>query len=281
MKIRRFEECNYKAVYHNGVTIRSTFDSERAITELPYPEFWDIKITNRCNANPGCPYCYMDSSADKPLGSGVLQKFIDFFSVMDVNQRPFQIAFGGGEPTIHPEFPAIIEACHNLGIVPNYTTNGTAITEDIANITKRFCDGVAISTHGQLNWRAGVEKLLSCNGKFKINFHTIISDKKSIDDFYAIYKEYENKNIPYFVLLPLSATGRATGRTIVVDTEYLKKILKRCDLKRIAFGAHFYEFLKKESLFNRIVSLYEPEIFSKFLDLTTMKIYKNSFEVNT
>lgn len=37
-------------------------------------------------------------------------------------QRVFEIAFGGGEPTLHPDFADMLLACKSAGIVPNFTT---------------------------------------------------------------------------------------------------------------------------------------------------------------
>jgi organic radical activating enzyme len=275
MKSRIFEDCNYKAVYDKGITIRSKCSLAGPILELNYPEFWDVKITNCCNASPSCSYCYMDSKWEEPLHP-VLEKFEGLFSRLTKNQRPFQIAFGGGEPTIHPQFIQILESCYRMGIVPNYTTNGTNFTESILKATANYCGGVAVSAHEQLDWRSGIQKFFDTIYT-KLNLHIVINDKDTIDYFMSVYNEYKNKNISYFVLLPYVEKGRAKNKNI--DYEYLKKMLVKCDLKRLAFGAHFYDFLRTENPFNEIVSLYEPEIFSKFLDLTTMKVYKNSFEV--
>ncbi len=278
MKVRTFEDCNYKAVYHDGITIRSALNPELPIRPLDYPEFWDVKITNCCNADPLCPYCYMNSKFEEPL-KPVLNEFEDFFSHLSNNQRPFQIAFGGGEPTFHPQFIRILESCSRMGIVPNYTTNGVNITLEILEANFLYgVGGVAVSTHEQLNWEEGVKRLLSpIPLYYKVNLHSVINDRQTIDYFYSIYKKYKDSLISYFVLLPYEEQGRANHKNI--DYDYLKQILSKCDLERIAFGAHFYEFLRAEEPLNKIVSLYEPEIFSKFLDLTTMKVHNSSFEV--
>ncbi len=79
--------------------------------------------------------------------------------------------------------------------------------------------------------------------------------------------------IKYFVLLPLTAQGRATES--FVDWNYLEKNIDGSPTD-IAFGANFYPYLCKDP--NRFkVSLYEPEILSKYLDLKTMNIYPSSF----
>ena len=67
--------------------------------------------------------------------------------------------------------------------------------------------------------------------------------------------------------------GRAPHKEI--DWEYLVTKLPE-DASKIAFGANFYPYLK-EGDHNIKISLYEPEIMSKFLDLKDMSIYPSSF----
>lgn len=278
IKKRIERESNYSAIFVNGKTLRMPLDPKKDIVELKYPEFYDVKITGKCKGN--CKdYCYMNSSAENEHYDA-LNNLKKFFEPMTPNQRPFQIAYGGGEPTLHPDFCSILEYTHSLGIVPNYTTNGMFIAErnceEIINATKKYSMAVALSCHEHLNyyWKTAVE--LFFINKIKTNFHIIISDKKSVDRFLDIYKEYKGK-ILYFVLLPLTAKGRC--KEAKVDHEYLfEKLNQLDDIKDVAFGANFYPMLKTTN-YKFDLSLYEPEILSKFLDLKDMKIYKSSFAI--
>jgi sulfatase maturation enzyme AslB (radical SAM superfamily) len=272
LKTRIFPESNYKAVFCNGKTIRIAIDPSKPITELEYPEFYDVKITNKCDGN--CPYCYQNSQSEDDPYLNIIDKFKDFFSKFDENQKPFQIAFGGGEPTSHPDFAELMKTCYDMGIMPNYTTNGMNVDQELIEVTKKYCGGVAISCHPHLEkyWQTAIEKFNE--NDVMINLHIIISDKKSICDFFDIYDEYKNK-VDYFVLLPYSASGRAKKKYL--DFDCLFKILSKIEDKSdIAFGANFYEHLKKWNA-DFDVSLYEPEIMSKYLDLKDMKLYKSSF----
>jgi len=222
--------------------------------------------------------CYQNSLDIENHPKNVVEKFKGFFEPMTQNQKPFQIAFGGGEPTSHPLFAPLMITSHDMGIVPNYTTNGMWVDgtqEEIAailHITKRYCGGVAVSTHPHLEkyWREAVELYLK--KEIFTNLHVIIGNKKSIDDFINIYNEFKGR-VKYFVLLPLTAQGRATES--FVDWDYFKSKVEGSP-EDIAFGANFYPYLKKDkSRFK--VSLYEPEIMSGYLDLEDMKVYKSSF----
>lgn len=279
MKIRIHPQDNYKAVFtSSGKTFRFKIDPSKPIKSLQWPEFYDVKITDKCRGN--CPYCYMDSAPNKGHYKDVVKKIQDFFGSMTPNQRPFQVAIGGGEPTEAPYFIQVLETFNELDIMPNYTTNGMFIgklyADEIIEASGRYCGGVAISCHSHLEeyWtKAALEFFNSCA---RLNFHLVISDKKSIDRFFDIYNQWKGK-VEYFVLLPYVAQGRAKYKPI--DWEYLKKrLLELEDMSDIAFGAHFYDNLKKEPDKFK-VSLYEPEIFSKFLDLKDMKLYPSSFSL--
>lgn len=273
MKTRILTECNYKAIHLNGKTIRIALDPKKEIKELTYPEFWDVKVTSRCNGN--CKYCYQSSLPEADINYNIVVKFVQYFSQFNDNQKPFQIAFGGGEPTLHPYFVDLLQACYNRGITPNYTTNGMWVTNNATNILKatiEYCGGVAVSAHPHLEkyWREAVKLYLE-NG-VHTNLHVIIGDTNSIDIFNKIYQEYTGK-VKYFVLLPLSNQGRST--TCFNNWEYLKNSINGSP-RDIAFGANFHPYLAKDH--KRFpVSIYDPESMSAYLDLETMKVYKSSF----
>jgi sulfatase maturation enzyme AslB (radical SAM superfamily) len=276
IKFRTEEKSNYKSIWNNGKTIRFAINSSMPILELEYPEFYDIKITNNCDGD--CPYCYTNSKKDDLHYDNIVQKIIDFFGKMDKNQRPFQVAIGGGEPTSHPDFLKLIETIYNFEICPNYTTNGMFIDKNYKNkiieYTKRYCGAVALSCHPHLNdhWKKASKELVEKN--IKVNFHIIISDEKSINRFMDIYNEWNDK-IDYFVLLPQINIGRS--KDSVLNWEYLIEKIPS-DKSKLAFGANFYPYLKDKDHDIDIV-LYEPEIMSKFLDLKDMKIYNSSFNI--
>ena len=283
IKIREFKESNYRGIWFNGKTIRIALDPSKPITELKYPEFYDVKLTGKCLGK--CPWCYMDSKETDEHYDNLLLKINNFFGSMTENQRPFQVALGGGEPTSHPEFTKVLRAFHDLGIEPNYTTNGmwcdpdTGITSDseewLLETTKEYCGGVAVSCHPHLKKYWERAAFMYHNRKVKLNFHIIISDKKSVDDFVETYSVWKDK-VDYFVLLPYGNQGRAEHKDI--DWEYLVANLPE-DQTKLAFGANFYPYLLKGDHCIK-VSLYEPEIMSKYLDAKDMGLYTSSFNTD-
>lgn len=283
IKIRKEEEANYRAIWCNGKTLRFAIDPKQPIKELRYPEFYDIKVTGNCEG--ACPWCYMDSKPETHY-SDIIEKTRKFFSSIPRENLPFQIAAGGGEPTSHPDFLEWIKMLkEEFDICPNYTTNGMWIKSDVFEpqkqadllyTTKKYCGGVAISCHPHLRsyWEEAAQ--LYVNNGIKLNFHIIISDKQSIDNFTDIYKEWADK-VDYFVLLPYGNVGRASHKEI--DWEYLLQVLPE-NKNQIAFGANFYPYLLKGG-HDITISLYEPELMSKFITLEgDGALYYSSFSTD-
>lgn len=283
IKVRKEEAANYRAIWYNGKTLRFAIDPKKPITELQFPEFYDIKVTGNCEGK--CPWCYMDSKPEKHY-ENIIGKFRMFFDKIPKENLPFQIAFGGGEPTSHPDFLELLKVSkEEYDICPNYTTNG--MWSDINNFsaqrqvellyaTKKYCGGVAISCHPHLKEYWENAALLYVDSKIKLNFHIIISDKQSIDEFIEIYNKWKNR-IDYFVLLPYGNMGRAEPKEI--DWEYLLTVLPE-EKNQIAFGANFYPYLLKGG-HNITISLYEPELMSKFITFEgNGALYYSSFSID-
>ena len=96
---------------------KTTFSFEDTIIPDPNapPELIDLKITNRCYR--GCDFCYQDST---PEG-----KHADYFySLLDVLEklRVFEVALGGGEPTLYPDFADLARSLWRRGVTPNFST---------------------------------------------------------------------------------------------------------------------------------------------------------------
>ena len=249
IKIREFKESNYRGIWFNDKTIRIQLDDTKSITELEYPEFYDVDVfgVGKGKCNGGCKYCYLSATPNGDYVKDAVEKIKFYFGNMTTNQRPFQIALpGSGEITLHPDFVEILKTFHKLDIIPNYTTNGMWSYENNLDIqkyflenTEKYCGGVAVSCHPHLEkyWKRATE--LYSLYDIKLNFHIIISDKESIDYFRKIYETWKDK-IDYFVLLPYGNQGRAKHKEI--DWKYLVSQLPK-DQRQLAFGANFYPYL--------------------------------------
>jgi hypothetical protein len=127
---------------HNGAKIRMTFKGEE-FDVIPQrstaPELVDIKITDYCPF--ACSYCYQDSTLEgKHASDGWLTALAYQLAGLNV----FEVAIGGGEPTLHPKFVDILQAFRRCNIVPNFTTKnlgwlkGGEQTEEILKLAGAF-----------------------------------------------------------------------------------------------------------------------------------------------
>lgn len=108
-------------------------------------------------------------------------KVEDFKSIVEESKsKVHQIALGGrGDPDQHENFEEILHVCRENNIVPNFTTSGYGMNQEIANICKKYCGAVAVSWY-----RSGhTEKAINCliNAGVKTNIHYVLS-KTTIDE---------------------------------------------------------------------------------------------------
>jgi radical SAM protein with 4Fe4S-binding SPASM domain len=106
-------------------------DSDSGPITLPRvlraPESIHLQLNNVCNLR--CPSCYVGlNEVDVgALSLERIQALIDEWFEMGV----FQLALGGGEPLMSPNFVPVARYARTQGIVPNVTTNGRLITEKL------------------------------------------------------------------------------------------------------------------------------------------------------
>lgn len=285
IKTRLFPESNYKSIFLDGKTIRIALDPSKAITELEFAEFYDVAVNDRCTG--GCHFCYTSALNSGENFKDVPEKIYKYFGSMSENEKPYQVAIGGsGEATIHPDFAEVLKAFHDVGVMPNYTSHGLwALSESksqkILDPTLKYSGGVAISAHPQFDgkWEKAVERLIEA--KVKTNIHIVLGGKtdQQIDRGMDIYDKWIDK-VDYVVLLPLMKHGFSKEQFDDNDWKELKKRLPS-DTTKVAFGAHFHPYLVREKSNMYNVSLYEPEIMSKYLSFKDNGyLYPSSFKTD-
>lgn len=108
----------------NGTKLRIalTDGGLRAKPEKSYaPELVDVKITDFCPF--GCAFCYQDSTTK---GRHADRKIVGNLPYLLRDLHVFEVALGGGEPTLYPEFLSLVETFRICGVVPNFTTRNLA-----------------------------------------------------------------------------------------------------------------------------------------------------------
>jgi organic radical activating enzyme len=276
---RVFSDSNYAALFSpSGKTVHWRICDSNDYTELQYPELYDVAINSLCAGR--CQYCYISSTPRGKNYDNVVGKATQYFGSMSMNERPFQIAIGGaGEPTMHPDFPEFMKTIRGLGIMPNYTTNGMHLSNTVLDATEEYAGGVAVTTHAHLEkyWRVAIKKLC---GITKLNLHFIPMSINDVDTMLNIANEYRDV-VEYFVVLPYQAIG--FGEPIDMEPVYtymFDRLHEVDNLNQFAYGAYFYNQLKKRDWIN--ADLYEHGLFSKYLDMDgNMTLFKSSYDWQT
>jgi len=112
----------------------------RHATVIASPTLVDLQVTNRCTM--GCPQCYASSV---PTGEHMAFEDAERILRQLAEAGTCQLAIGGGEPLLHPQIVEILELAYDLGIVPNVTTTGLALTPRVLETMARCCGAVALS----------------------------------------------------------------------------------------------------------------------------------------
>lgn len=94
-----------------------------------------VEVTDHCNLR--CPVCYAESGPERPG----FRKLAEIEAMLDAvvrnEGRPDVVQISGGEPTLHPEFFAILDAARARPIRHlMLDTNGVRIAEDAAFVER-------------------------------------------------------------------------------------------------------------------------------------------------
>lgn len=283
VKIRKFPEYNYLAVFDEATGFTYRFGKPgKPNLELPEDEseFYDIAITSRCHG--GCPWCYAKATVKGENYQNICETWKDWVNTKKT--LPFSVAIGSiGEPTEHPDFPEFLKTVYETGVLPSYTTNGVILgspgdprVPEILEATKSFCKGVALSLGNKelSRYQTRALKVLEETG-VKISLHYIISDQTSIREFVRTWRTDVDHKYTH-VLLPMVDINHKSQVTRS-DWETLKSEILKYEMKNIAFGAKFIEYLKNESW----VSVYPESLYSKNMILKPGRVIitKSSFDL--
>lgn len=129
---------------HTGAKVRVSFTSDEPYVKASAPELVDLKLTNFCPF--GCTFCYQSSTK-----TGIHAPKQTIFKIIRqlARLKVFEIAIGGGEPTMHPDFAEILKYAHEHNIVPNFTTYSIAWLkhDEIVSAVAKYAGGVGVSVH--------------------------------------------------------------------------------------------------------------------------------------
>ena len=272
---KHFENYNFVGIPETGVTFRwgNSFNENPEMG--PWPELADISISNYCTNE--CEYCYRSSN---PEGKQISVKDYDFLLDQLTNDKygsVFQVALGGGEPLLHPDFSEILKITkEKFNIIPNYTTSGKFFDEKNIEATKKYCGAIAISYDPyrdlSLDDISEIGSYLKDND-IKANIHYVISEKTLNNAIEILKGEFDDyfKSFNAIIFLTHKPHGRANSADSIKSPKLLKSFLKLIDNPisqvRIGFDACFVPILMKETkVDNNMIDSCECGFFSVYID---------------
>jgi MoaA/NifB/PqqE/SkfB family radical SAM enzyme len=164
-----------------------------------------LHFTHECQLH--CPFCYERYGSSLPQSFWLgLPKYIE--------GRFEQVALGGGEPLLFPEFVRrFAEECHDRNIICNLTTNGRVGAERVREAC-RWLDLVSISLDSY-KWRLGdfLSLIKQLKGeRFGVN---LLMERRTLDILTPLIEElFERGAERVFLLHPKGTGERLSGLDI-------------------------------------------------------------------
>ena len=140
-----------------------------------------------------------------------------------------QFALGGrGDPDQHEHFEELLKICRENDIVPNFTTSGYGMTEEIAAACRKYCGAVAVSWYRSEYTIKAIQMLLDAG--VKTNIHYVLGNN-SIDE--AINRLQNNdfpKGINAIIFLLHKPAGQGTHENVLgVDDTRVREFFSEVD----------------------------------------------------
>lgn len=194
-----------------------------------FPHLIDVGIMGHCihgktglcvKAGIGCYQSGLNISQDN-------MKLEDFKWIAEqCKGRCNQFALGGrGDPDQHEKFEDILKICRENNIVPNFTTSGFGMTDDIAKICKKYCGAVAVSWYRNEYTFNAIDLLLK--QKIKTNIHYVLGDNSIDEAIERLEKNDFPKGINAIIFLLHKPVGLGSKKNMLrFDDPRVKKFFK-------------------------------------------------------
>jgi len=270
---------------NTGTKVRLNFKKYSPKMKTPErafsPELVDLKITDKCIKN--CPFCYQGST---PTGGHAKMSYVIHIANTLSELKVFEIAIGGGEPTLHPEFINILEYLNQSGIIANFSTGSIGWIKNVKMCLKILnligsC-GYSVSTADDIKSLVSIIKYYGLDrNKFKVQYVMGSSNRETFGQIIETAKRFRID----LVLLGYKNSGR--GKTFKPEDYkgWFDDILEEgIDSKyTLTWGIHIDTSLAstfKDQLSNDISDLcyYTKEgTFSMYIDAVNSMMGPSSF----
>lgn len=262
-----------------GNKIRFSFEENVKYERSSLPELVDIKITDFCPY--GCPFCYQGSTTD---GKHADRYTVSSYASVLSENKVFEVAIGGGEPTLHPEFIQILRDFRSKGIVPNFTTRNLAwlrgeSREEILNL----CGSFAVSTEKAEDISNLANSLRYHGVDFKKVTLQFIAGATDRWRFRQLVETAIKEGLTY-TILGYKSTGRGNSFKPASSADdcwdVLMSVLEKNPYMRVGIDTVFAEQIEHRLKENNISSVFyhtKDGVFSCYIDAVKKMIASSSY----
>lgn len=235
-----FDEKTGKYVRSN--LIREGKDTGEEPFMSSFPELLDIGIMGHCmHGKLGlCMASGVECYQDGLHADNKNMSVEDFRKIAEqCKGQTYQFALGGcGDPDQHKEFEEILKICKECQIVPNFTTSGLGITEDIARLCRQYCGAVAVSWYRSPYTIKAIETLVKAG--VKTNIHYVLH-KGSIAEAISRLKEKTfPQGINAVIFLLHKPVGLGTMEKVIdANNHELKSLIEYISQEKLEYKVGF------------------------------------------
>ncbi|MFI3261162.1 MAG: radical SAM protein [bacterium] len=185
------KKYKFKTIFDtdNGLYVRSGIIDENGVDTnvdpfmASFPHLIDVGIMGHCiHGKTGlCLKAGVECYQNGLEITKENMKFDNYKEIVDqCVGRTHQFALGGrGDPDQHEDFEKILKYTRENNIVPNFTTSGFKMTDNLAKICKKYCGAVAVSWYRSEYTIKAIDLLVKNN--VKTNIHYVVG-KNTIDE---------------------------------------------------------------------------------------------------
>jgi hypothetical protein len=181
--------------------------------------------------------CYKCNGGNQLTHNMTLNEFKTIFDKMP--KLLTQIAFGIMNCHTNPDMFAMFEYARKNGVIPNYTTHGLDVTDDVVKETARLCGAVAVSVVQKEKTYESIQKFIAAGMK-QCNIHFMICDETYDKAFEIIDDISTDKRLTGFnaiVFLQYKAKGRNPDAFhSMKEFEKYSKLIDYCEQRKVNYG---------------------------------------------
>lgn len=135
-----------------------------------------VAVTNICNLK--CHFCYRDLKSPSEWTYDSLFEFCKQANEWGV----LEMAFGGGEPLLFPEFTRLIHRLYtDTTLATNFTTNGMHLTDTFLQSIAGKYGNIRLSIYDTNHYEDTIRKLVANGARFGINWMITPDDLPTIE----------------------------------------------------------------------------------------------------